>query len=225
MSTDALHLPPHSGSIKTHGQFAGSCIGIFMIVVLIEVIRRLGREWDRYVVRTELTENARQTPAERAGTPSDGAKGSEQPHDTSIDVNEALYGYPARVGGASTAARFWAKHPQRFRPSLVQQTVRSLIYAVQFMGAYLVMLMAMTFNGYIIMSICLGGLFGHFISTWDSLAFDLSADDDPYLLANGGGIGNPGAAIATERRLVARSQLDRAAGKATDACYGHGTCC
>lgn len=44
---------------------------------------------------------------------------------------------------------------------------------------YIVMLIAMSYNGYILISIVLGGLVGHFFSTWDTLSFALddSADD------------------------------------------------
>lgn len=43
---------------------------------------------------------------------------------------------------------------------------------------YLIMLIAMTFNGYIIIAIVLGGIFGHFFSTWDTLGSSHLLDVD-----------------------------------------------
>lgn len=40
------------------------------------------------------------------------------------------------------------------------------------------MLIAMTFNGYIIIAIVLGGIFGHFFSTWDTLGSSHLVDTD-----------------------------------------------
>lgn len=40
------------------------------------------------------------------------------------------------------------------------------------------MLIAMTFNGYIIIAIVLGGIFGHFFSTWDTLGSSHLLDVD-----------------------------------------------
>lgn len=172
-------------------------MGIFVIVILIEVIRRFGREWDRYIVRSaqasrqnQLAAQPRHAAASELSPTSSAShekvpSGAVPPHAPELD--SSMYGYPARAGLRGSAARFWARNPRRFRPSLLQQLIRSLIYGVQFTGAYLVMLMAMTFNGYILLAICVGGLFGHFISTWDALAFDVDSKDDLYFMALDGG--------------------------------------
>lgn len=39
---------------KTKGAFAGSVIGVFILVILIEGLRRLAREYDRYLVRNAM---------------------------------------------------------------------------------------------------------------------------------------------------------------------------
>jgi hypothetical protein len=43
-----------SWQVKTTAQFVGTCIGVFLIVVLTEAVRRWGREWDRYIVRQAM---------------------------------------------------------------------------------------------------------------------------------------------------------------------------
>jgi copper transporter 1 len=37
------------------GMFAGSVIGVFILVILIEAVRRAGREYDRYLTRNALS--------------------------------------------------------------------------------------------------------------------------------------------------------------------------
>lgn len=39
------------------------------------------------------------------------------------------------------------------------------------------MLIAMSYNGFILIAIVLGGLVGHFFSTWDTLSFTLAPDE------------------------------------------------
>lgn len=54
-----------------------------------------------------------------------------------------------------------------YRPSLIEHTVRSLLHMVQFGVAYFVMLLAMYFNGYIIICIIIGAFLGAFIFSWE----------------------------------------------------------
>jgi copper transporter 1 len=44
----------------------------------------------------------------------------------------------------------------KFRPNLFQQTIRALLHMMQFAVAYFIMLLAMYYNGYIIISIIVG---------------------------------------------------------------------
>ena len=43
-----------SWHVKTKGAFAGSVIGVFILVILIEAFRRGAREYDRYLVRSAM---------------------------------------------------------------------------------------------------------------------------------------------------------------------------
>lgn len=49
-------------------------------------------------------------------------------------------------------------------PSYAQQMIRSCFYGISFGTAYLLMLLAMSYNGGVILSIFAGGAVGHFIS-------------------------------------------------------------
>ena len=52
------------------------------------------------------------------------------------------------------------------RASPLQQTLRAILYAVTFGVAYIIMLLAMYFNGFILMSIVIGAGLGHFVCSW-----------------------------------------------------------
>ncbi|KDN43659.1 Ctr-domain-containing protein [Tilletiaria anomala UBC 951] len=248
-----------SWRIQNKAMFAGTCIGVFLLVVLIEMVRRWGREWDRYIVRKEIAARAHflatATPLEpSAGMPgahngaaspddkesSSGGHTESQSHAVAIQAPTPWNGrltacpnslqqraFSAGLPPNGAAAACWSTpiRASRFRPTLFQQAVRSLLYAIQFAGAYIVMLIAMTFNGYILLSIVLGGFFSHFVSTWDALAFDLaSTDQDPYLLANGGGTG-AGAGVESLGANGACAAT-AAAAKASDQSYhASGVCC
>jgi hypothetical protein len=54
---------------------------------------------------------------------------------------------------------------------------------------YIVMLIAMSYNGYIIIAIVLGGSVGHFFSTWDTLSMQYDLDgEDSQLMGQDGSI-------------------------------------
>ncbi|KAG8163484.1 hypothetical protein KVR01_006781 [Diaporthe batatas] len=56
-----------------------------------------------------------------------------------------------------------------FRPNVWQQMIRALFHAAQFTVAYFVMMLAMNYNGYIIISIVVGAYFGAFVFSWETL--------------------------------------------------------
>ncbi|WOO78671.1 Copper transport protein CTR4 [Vanrija pseudolonga] len=56
------------------------------------------------------------------------------------------------------------------QPTLLQQLVRALAYGVQFTGAFLVMLLGMYYNGFILFAIFLGHTVGYFVFGRDTVA-------------------------------------------------------
>ena len=54
----------------------------------------------------------------------------------------------------------------KFRASPLQQLVRSIIHAVTFGVGYIIMLLAMYFNGFIILSIIIGAGAGKYFADW-----------------------------------------------------------
>ncbi|TIA76250.1 hypothetical protein E3P91_00097 [Wallemia ichthyophaga] len=137
--------------ITNDGAFAGTVIGVFFIVVAIEALRRFGREYDR-----KLVNDYRKSQASAGNTsmaPDADAKG---------DVGPA----PVLVGTGQL---------RPFRPTLSQQFIRALVYFVQYSATYIVMLIAMTFNGYLLFAIFFGGGFGYLVSSWDTVGLDQAA--------------------------------------------------
>ncbi|KAM7194030.1 Ctr copper transporter [Naviculisporaceae sp. PSN 640] len=58
----------------------------------------------------------------------------------------------------------------RYRPSPLEQLVRTIIFTLIVANAYLLVLIAMSFNGFIILSILVGSLFGFFGFQWVCLS-------------------------------------------------------
>lgn len=56
-----------------------------------------------------------------------------------------------------------------FRVTWSQQLIRSIFYGVQFATGYMLMLMAMYYNGYIIFAIFFGGFAGYLVSSSDTV--------------------------------------------------------
>lgn len=121
---DACFISPQ-WHITSKGMFAGSCIGVILLVMSVELLRRLGKEYDSFLYR-QFLHRAAQAPA--AG----------------LTAGTALV----------------------FRATPLQQLVRASIHACAFGAAYIVMLLAMYYNGYIIICIFIGAGLGKFACDW-----------------------------------------------------------
>ncbi|KAI1814528.1 ctr copper transporter [Poronia punctata] len=105
-----------SWHIKNEAMMAGTCIGVFLLVVSLEFVRRAGREYDAFIIRR----------------------------------------FRGRLNGDVGI----------FRASPLEQLVRSFLHAVAFGIAYILMLIAMSYNGYVIIMIIIGAGFGKFVADW-----------------------------------------------------------
>lgn len=129
--------------ITSKGMFAGSCIGVILLVMTLELLRRSVKEWDRYLLRQHAAKFEESAPA-AATTGSDSPK------------------------VASPVACATPLPP--FRPNVWQQAIRALLHMMQFAVAYFVMLLAMYYNGYFIICIFIGAYLGAFIFQWETLS-------------------------------------------------------
>lgn len=133
--------------------FAGSCIGVVLLVIILEALRRAGKEYDRYIVNQFLASHA---PVAAV------ASSASSENDTNKN--------PA------TSTAFTSK-AHAFRPSVVQQAVRALLHMLQFAVAYFVMLLAMYYNGYFIICIFIGAYIGYFVCGWESFNVGKNGQD------------------------------------------------
>jgi solute carrier family 31 (copper transporter), member 1 len=127
-TVDACFLSS-SWQITTNGTFAATCIGVMLMVVALEALRRIGKEYDAHVLREFQARLA------------------------ALSANSSEHG----EGGPKFVT---------FKASPVQQLVRSVIHAATFGLAYIIMLLAMYYNGYIIICIIIGAGLGKFFCDW-----------------------------------------------------------
>ncbi|KAF4974387.1 hypothetical protein FZEAL_8719 [Fusarium zealandicum] len=130
-----------SWRVTSKGMFAGSCIGVILLVMSLELLRRSVKEWDRYLLRQHAAK----------------FEGSASSSSNSAKVDN----------GAAVCA---APPLPPFRPNVWQQAIRALLHVMQFAVAYFVMLLAMYYNGYIIICIFIGAYLGAFIFQWETLS-------------------------------------------------------
>jgi solute carrier family 31 (copper transporter), member 1 len=92
---------------------AGSCIGVILLVMSLEALRRASREYDAYIGRQYAA--AHPAPAARV------------PSDTDSDNK-----------GVNVQTTPCAPAPKHVMPTLPQQIVRSVLHMAQFAVAYIV---------------------------------------------------------------------------------------
>ena len=185
--------------------FAGSCIGVIGLVLCLELLRRLGREYDAFILRrarlrrTYLSSSSSglSTVIRKAqgqndskipptskkpngdpysiNTPSSDDLITALPESNSVrraadqnladltDTNTVTNGIlPKNAMGTSGI--------NSYRPSPVEQVIRALLHLLQFAVAYFIMLLAMYFNGYIIICIFVGAFLGSLIFSWEPVS-------------------------------------------------------
>lgn len=112
--------------------FAASCIGVAALVVALEFCRRLGKEYDMFIIRQfKRNLNSRATSISTT---------------TVSDSSEPAFA--------------------TLRATPLQQLIRAVIHATVFGLAYIIMLLAMYYNGFILISIVIGSGIGKFLCDW-----------------------------------------------------------
>ena len=166
-----------SWRISSHAGFLGACAAVIALVVLLEFLRRLQRNYDRYIFDRGQRQHGR-------GIASGITTTAENNHNSSRRDSETIKASAANLDLAPNSALplladDWSKNlsvstppPPRttglFKPSWPQQAVRGAIYTMQFVVAYMIMLLAMYYNGYILLSIFVGVFVGFCMASWDT---------------------------------------------------------
>jgi copper transporter 1 len=100
-----------SWKVNSTGAFAGSCIGVVLLVISLEMLRRAVKEYDRFLINKHLASAVATTNSPKGASDDD----SPAPACT------------AAVG-------------QGYRPTVFEQALRALLHMLQFAVAYFVML-------------------------------------------------------------------------------------
>jgi solute carrier family 31 (copper transporter), member 1 len=162
-----------SWHVRSSGAFAGSCIGVILLVIALECLRRGQREFDRYL----------RLPRARNGSETGSGTGSGN------DASGTAKTSQIKVAGLGLPS--WGATSNTLQLKLWQHAVRCFLYTAQFAVGYFIMLLAMYYNGesyiqitffgrsltdgpwallpgYIIICILIGAFLGAMIFQWDT---------------------------------------------------------
>ena len=154
---DACFLSP-TWHITSTVHFAASCIGVVGLVILLEFLRRLQREYDGFIQLRE-----REAGLGFGKSKAGGNEGRRDESSTGCGVDDPPHSAVPLLGEWETLVS-----PPGHVPTVFQQGVRAGIYTLQFAVAYTIMLLAMYYNGYIIICIFVGAFVGFFVFSWDA---------------------------------------------------------
>ncbi|KAL3418424.1 ctr copper transporter [Phlyctema vagabunda] len=146
-----------SWRITSTSMFAGSCIGVIFLVMTLELLRRLAKEYDGLILRQYQRHVA--APLSLDCNPV-----------AACSTERELDFKPAQQNARLSAAT-------SFRPNLVQQLTRATLHMLQFGVAYFIMLLAMYYNGYFIICIMIGAWLGAFCFSWESVTLSGPKED------------------------------------------------
>jgi copper transporter 1 len=133
--------------------FAGSCIAVILLVMSLGLLGRLAREYDRYILRQALSNNYTLPPDYYSEvTPS-------------FDAKEG-----SMVKGKAGSVENGKGLKRMFRPSFLQQTIRAGLQMLVFTVACFVILLALSYNGYIFICISIGAFLGAFVFSWEGMS-------------------------------------------------------
>ncbi|KAL4754212.1 hypothetical protein BDW72DRAFT_200948 [Aspergillus terricola var. indicus] len=164
-----------SWHIRSRGMFAGSCIGVICLVIALEFLRRIAREYDAFIIHRAQMRAQYLAPSVQTQT---GAASTSPASESDSAIGTGNNGTKAQKTPANTStAPAVTAAPFRVRPSLIEQVIRALLHMLQFAVAYFVMLLAMYFNGYIIICIFIGAFLGSFIFSWEYIGGGVKEND------------------------------------------------
>ncbi|KAL8783522.1 MAG: hypothetical protein Q9213_004568 [Squamulea squamosa] len=151
--------------VTSKGMFAGSCIGVICLVIALEFLRRLQREYDAYLVKRHRARNAQNHASVHENDSETGRHADGEASSMAKNfINRIHVSAKSPESGSVNSLK-----PQRLKPNVLQQAIRAFIHMLQFAVAYFIMLLAMYYNGYIIICIIIGSYLGSFIFSWEGI--------------------------------------------------------
>lgn len=146
--------------------FAGSCIGVILLVMSLEFFRRLSKEYDRHILhqfKQKIALGGAAIPTPQKSTPKHATTTTTSTLDPAADDANST----DHRSIDTAASKFY------FRPTPFQQSIRALLHMITFAIAYFVMLLAMYYNGYFIICIFIGAYLGAFVFSWESIGLEM----------------------------------------------------
>jgi solute carrier family 31 (copper transporter), member 1 len=176
-----------SWHIASNGAFAASCIGTILLVVVLEALRRVGKEYDDWIARGFRARAAQArlglsaAPAASGPSSSSSASSATGPGNptkaaATAKVTPASAAWKRLGGSSSGGVGTGSGRAVVFRASPLQQVLRAVIHAVTLGLAYIIMLLVMSYNGYIIICVILGGGLGKFFCDWMTREYVIDGD-------------------------------------------------
>ena len=129
--------------------FTGSCLGVVGLVLLLQLLRRFQREYDRFI-----SQQAQQRKIQNDS--GDECYVDEDPPHSAIPL----------LSNWAKSLPLTPNHSSHL-PTALQQAIRASLYILQLAVAYTIMLLAMYYNGYILISILIGAFIGSFMFSWE----------------------------------------------------------
>ena len=148
--------------ITSRGMFAGACIGVVSLVLVLEFLRRLQREYDGHILYRSQQRAMNNAKAESTSSSTSKADGNGH--------GSASYNDPPNSAGPLLGdwERTVSLRRAGYLPSVSQQAIRAGIYMLQAAVSYMIMLLAMYYNGYVLICIFIGAFIGSFMFSWDT---------------------------------------------------------
>ncbi|KAK6455334.1 copper transporter integral membrane protein that functions in high affinity copper transport [Scheffersomyces xylosifermentans] len=157
-----------SWHVKSKGGFAGSCIGVFFLVLVAQWLHRFCRELQRSFARRHALNR-------RAAYIADVSQSSEEELEKQkVESYEGGQGDRSEYSSHSTNYFYALSHkwlfqsdPQAIRASPLEHIIISVLFTIEWGLSYIIMLLFMYYNGYIIISCILGALVGKLLFTYN----------------------------------------------------------
>lgn len=173
-----------SWHVTSRGMFAGTCIGIFFWVISYCWLHRFIVEYDNSIINFKQKKHGIDAcqsccgPAGESNNIANTDDSSEDKHSSSdhqvIDVNTNRPGSDIWAPLLQTFSHRWfigwlKKKDNVIYPNPLEHIGRSGLYLMEWTISYLLMLMWMYYNGYVIITMILGYFFGQLIFNYTPL--------------------------------------------------------
>ncbi|WPK25794.1 hypothetical protein PUMCH_003125 [Australozyma saopauloensis] len=138
-----------SWHVKSKGAFAGSCVGVFFLVVVSQWLHRFAREYDAALMSSKVRQY-----------------GDEDTKNDSVSTARSANGNPM----LAAFSHKWFVTPKSLGgiyATPFEHLVRCVLFTLEWGLSYMIMLLFMYYNGYIIISCILGAFFGRLFFTYN----------------------------------------------------------